>query len=120
MVKLADDPAFPLRLGHVNYRALVAESVGTVARIYDAFGLELSRDSREAMPAKVAWAPNGGYGANRHRPEGFGIEPERESASASRARTMRLRRNEWRWPEFSHDRSCPRRDWGRKRIASCR
>jgi len=31
MVKLADDPAFPLQLGHVNYRALVAEPVGTVA-----------------------------------------------------------------------------------------
>jgi hypothetical protein len=120
MVKLADDSAFPLRLGHVNCRALVAEPVGTVARIYDAFGLELSRASREAMPAKVERAPNGAYGANRQRPEEFGIDPERESASASRARTMRLSRNEWRRPELSHDRSCSRRDWGRKRIASCR
>jgi hypothetical protein len=36
------------------------------------------------MAAKVAQAPNGGYGANRYRPEEFGIdpEPERERASA--------------------------------------
>ena len=81
MVKLADDPAFQLRLAHVNYRALVADPVGTIARIYDAFGLELSRDAREAMTAKVARAPNGGYGANRYRPEEFGIDPERERAS---------------------------------------
>jgi hypothetical protein len=33
------------------------------------------------MAAKVAQAPNGGYGANRYRPEDFGIDPERERAS---------------------------------------
>jgi hypothetical protein len=85
MVKLADDPSFPLRsrLAHVQYRALIADPVGTVARIYDAFGLELSRAARSAMAKKVARAPNGGYGANRYRPEEFGIDPVRERDRAS-------------------------------------
>ncbi len=85
MVKLADDPSFPLRsrLVHVQYRSLVADPVGTIARIYDAFGLELSRDARAAMAAKVAQAPNGGYGANRYRPGEFGIDPKRERERAS-------------------------------------
>jgi len=85
MVALADDPSFPLRsrLVHVQYRSLVADPVGTIARIYDAFGLELSREVRAAMAAKVARVPNGGYGANRYRPEEFGIDPERERERAS-------------------------------------
>ena len=85
MVKLADNPAFPLRsrLVHVQYRSLVADPIGTIARIYDAFGLDFSREAREAMAAKVARAPNGGYGANRYRPEEFGIDPERERERAS-------------------------------------
>ncbi len=85
MAALADDPAFPLRsrLVHVQYRALVADPVGTVARIYDAFGLELSRQARAAMTAKIARAPNGGYGANRYRPEEFGIDPDRERERAA-------------------------------------
>ena len=85
MVKLADDPSFPLRsrLVHVQYRSLVADPVGTIAGIYNAFGLEFSREAREAMAAKVARAPNGGYGANRYRPEEFGIDPERERERAS-------------------------------------
>jgi hypothetical protein len=84
MVGIADDPAFPLRLAHITYRSLVADPVGTIARVYDAFGLELSPEAGGAMAAKVAQAPNGGYGANRYRPEEFGIdpEPERERASA--------------------------------------
>jgi hypothetical protein len=85
MVELADDPSFPLRsrLAHVQYRSLVADPVGTIARIYDAFGLELSREARAAMAAKVARVPNGGYGANRYHPEEFGIDPDRERERAS-------------------------------------
>ena len=85
MVRLADDPSFPLssRLVHLQYRSLVADPVGTIARIYDAFGLELSREARAAMAAKVDRAPNGGYGANRYRPEEFGIDPEHERERAS-------------------------------------
>jgi hypothetical protein len=85
MVALADDPSIPLRsrLVHVQYRSLVADPVGTIARIYDAFGLELKRVARAAIAAKVARAPNGGYGANLYRPEEFGIDPERERERAS-------------------------------------
>jgi hypothetical protein len=83
MVGIADDPAFPLRLAHITYHSLVADPVRTIARVYDAFGLELSKEAREAMAAKVAQAPNGGYGANRYRPEEFGIDPERERERAS-------------------------------------
>jgi Sulfotransferase family len=42
-----------------------------------------SQAAREAMSAKVAEVPNGGYGANRYRPEEFGIDPERERERAS-------------------------------------
>lgn len=84
MVRLADDPPAPLRsrLVNVRYRALIADPVGTIARIYDAFGLELTRPARAAMAAKVASAPNGGYGLNRYRPEEFGIDPDRERERA--------------------------------------
>jgi hypothetical protein len=85
MVEVADDPSFPLRsrLVHVQYRSLVSDPIGTIAQIYNAFGLEFSQAAREAMSAKVAQAPNGGYGANRYRPEEFGIDPERERERAS-------------------------------------
>jgi hypothetical protein len=85
MVRLADDMIFPLRprLVHVQYRSLVADPVGTVARIYDAFGLEFSGEAQAAVAAKVAQAPNGGYGVNRYRPEEFGIDPESERERAS-------------------------------------
>jgi Sulfotransferase family len=85
MVEVADDPSFPLRsrLVHVQYRALVSDPIGTIAQIYNAFGLEFSQAAREAMSAKVAQAPNGGYGANRYRPEEFGIDPDRERERAS-------------------------------------
>jgi hypothetical protein len=85
MVEVADDPSFPLRskLVHVQYRPLVSDPIGTIARIYDAFGLEFSPAAREAMLAKVARAPNGGYGANRYLPEEFGIDPEHERERAS-------------------------------------
>lgn len=85
MVKLADDPAFPLRsrIAHVQYRSLVADPVGTVAQIYNAFELEFSRQARASIAAKVARAPNGGYGANRYRPEEFGIDRGRERERAS-------------------------------------
>jgi hypothetical protein len=36
--------------------------------------LALNSRARAAMPAKVARAPNGGYGANRYRPEELGID----------------------------------------------
>jgi hypothetical protein len=85
MVALADDPSFSLRsrLAHVRYRSLVADPIGTIAEIYETFGLELSPEARTAMAAKVAQAPNGGYGANRYQPEEFGIDPARERERAS-------------------------------------
>ena len=85
MVKLADDSSFPLRsrLVHVQYHSLVADPVGSIAHIYDVFGLELSQEARAAMAAKVADAPNGGYGANHYRPEEFGIDAEHERDRAS-------------------------------------
>jgi Sulfotransferase family len=85
MVEVADRASFPLRARpvHVRYRSLVSDPIGTIAQIYNAFGLEFSREAREAMSAKVAQAPNGGYGANRYLPQEFGIDPERERARAS-------------------------------------
>ena len=82
MVAIADDPSFPLRVAHVQYRSLVADPVGTIARVYEALGLELSPQARTAIAAKVVRAPNGGYGANRYRPVEFGIDLERERQRA--------------------------------------
>ena len=89
MVKVADDVSFPLRsrLVHVQYRSLVSDPVGTIAQIYNAFGLEFSQEAREAMSAKVAQAPNGGYGANRYLPRGI----RNRSGARARAR-LRLYR----------------------------
>ena len=46
-------------LVHVQCRALVSDPVGTVAQIYDAFGVEFSREAPAAIATKVAQAPNG-------------------------------------------------------------
>ena len=85
MVKLADDTTFPLRsrLVHVRYRSLIADPVGTIAQIYNTFDLEFTSEARAAVAAKVARAPNGGYGVNRYHPGEFGIDPERERERAS-------------------------------------
>ncbi len=85
MVALADDPAFPLRdrLVHVHYGALVAEPLRTVARIYEALGLELTDETRTRIDAHVARAPRGGYGENRYTPEEYGLDPDRESERAA-------------------------------------
>jgi Sulfotransferase family len=93
MVEVADHASFPLRARpvHVRYRSLVSDPIGTIAQIYNAFGLEFSREAREAMSAKVAQAPNGGYGANRYLPQEFGIDPERERARLHLYRALRHR-----------------------------
>jgi hypothetical protein len=72
-------------------RSLVSDPIGTIAQIYNAFGLEFSQAAWEAISAKVAQAPNGGYGANRYRPEEFGIDPERERARLHLYRALRHR-----------------------------
>jgi Sulfotransferase family len=118
MVKVADDPSFPLRsrLVHVRYHALVADPVGTIARIYDTFGLEFSRNARATMAARVAKAPKwrlrreplpargirdrsgAGAGARQglrrtlRRRDDVGWEPTRCAASTALADLQRLRR----------------------------
>ncbi len=85
MVEVTDNTSFQLRsrLVHVQYRSLVADPIGTVAQIYSAFDLELSREARQTMAAKVAQTPNGGYAANRYLPKEFGIDPDLERERAS-------------------------------------
>ena len=85
MVEVADDPSFPLRsrIVHVKYRSLVSDPIGTIAQIYNAFGIEFSQRRGQAMSAKVARAPNGGYGANRYLPRN---SASIRSASASAPR----------------------------------
>ena len=83
MIAVADDPAFPLRVAHVHYRALIANPVGEIEKLYNGFGIEFSPEARAAMKAKVTAAPNGGYGANVYRPEDFGIDPKHERERAS-------------------------------------
>lgn len=80
MTALPDTP----RIAHVRYRDLVADPVGTVARIHARFGLPFGSGARERVEARVARQPDGGYGANRYRPEEYGIVPDAERARAAR------------------------------------
>lgn len=63
---------------HVRYRDLVGDPVGTVTRVYAAFGLPYDEGFKERIDAYVAAKPNGGYGQLRYRLEDYGIDMARE------------------------------------------
>ncbi len=62
---------------------IVADPVGTVGRIYDHFGLELTEQVRRKMRRFMDEHPRDGHGSHVYRPEDFGIDPVSESKSFS-------------------------------------
>ncbi|HLI22535.1 MAG TPA: sulfotransferase, partial [Stellaceae bacterium] len=63
---------------HIRYRDLVGDPVGTVMRVYAAFGLPHDEGFKERINRYVAAKPNGGYGQLRYRLEDYGIDMARE------------------------------------------
>ncbi len=65
---------------HVRYKGLTADPTGTVAGIYEHFGLDFTPAYRARLRAAVSLKPDGGYGRNVYRFEDFGLNPgdERE------------------------------------------
>jgi hypothetical protein len=66
------------RVLHIRYHELTGDPVGTVARLYAAFGLPFGAPFEQRIAAYVAANPNGGYGQLSHRLEDYGIDASRE------------------------------------------
>lgn len=59
----------------VHYSDLVADPIATVARIYAAFGDELTQKAAAAMRAHLASHPRAKFGSHRYTPEELGLDP---------------------------------------------
>ena len=68
------------QLFHVQYRALTADPLGSVAALYRHFDLDLAPAAIERMASLIARAPRGGYGINSYRFADFGLDPQTERA----------------------------------------
>jgi hypothetical protein len=71
------------RILDLRYADLVADPVGTVERVYDHFGLEMTKGMRAGMERWVADNPRHKHGVHRYSLEQFGLdedEVEREAA----------------------------------------
>ena len=74
-------PLWPAaQVQHVHYRALTSDPVGTVARLYENFGMECTPRFAGRLRSLVARQPRGGYGRNVYRFEDFGLKPAEERA----------------------------------------
>jgi Sulfotransferase family len=82
MVRIADDSAFPCgsRTSRIARSSPIRleRSPGSTTRLASS-----SRRRRGRQWRRRSRRPNGGYGANRYRPDEFGIDPERERERAS-------------------------------------
>ena len=58
---------------HVHFRALTADPVGAVRRLYGHFGLEIGPAFQARLDDFVRRHPNGGYGRNLYRLEDYGL-----------------------------------------------
>lgn len=70
--------ASPEKALHLRYRSLVRDPIGVVATIYRHFGLVLSPEAEARMSHFIDERPNGGYGRNNYRLEGYGLDAEAE------------------------------------------
>jgi hypothetical protein len=78
MVAVGDDAGLPEPIHHVHYARLVADPVGTVARLYQHFGLEFAPRVAEAIARFASSVPNGGYGPRNYRFEDHGLNADAE------------------------------------------
>lgn len=65
---------------HLHHRALIADPIGTVRRLYAALGRELSPQAAARMQSLVESRPNGGYGQNRYRLTDYGLDAGEQRA----------------------------------------
>ena len=70
----ADDPA---HVTHIQYRALIADPIGTARLIYDRAGLDFTNSVAAAMQDQLDAAPNGGYSHAAYRWADHGLDPRR-------------------------------------------
>jgi hypothetical protein len=63
------------QVAHVHFKALTADPVATVVRLYDQLGLPFTPDFQAALDRFVRSKPNGGYGNNPGRFEDYGLIP---------------------------------------------
>lgn len=67
------DPAIDRRFVDVAYRDTVANPIGTVRRIYDAFGLPWTAEYEKRLHDHIGAQHATGHGKHRYDPEEFGI-----------------------------------------------
>ena len=60
---------------HVAYEELVRDPLGTVRKLYDEMGRELSQETQRAMTEHIEQRPPGRYGVHRYRATDFGLDP---------------------------------------------
>jgi hypothetical protein len=69
------------RFFDLNFREVWADPIGSVRRMYDHFGLEMSPAAEQGMRAWVAENPQGKHGEHRYRAEDFGLSTRGMHAS---------------------------------------
>lgn len=65
---------------HLHYRALIADPIGTLRRLYAALGRELTPQAAARMQSLVESRPKGGYGNNRYRLADYGLDVSEQRA----------------------------------------
>ncbi len=70
------DAQDPQRFVDVSHDDFVDDSMGTVARVYEHFGMPLGEDARAAFEAHVAANPKGKHGQHEYSLEEYGLDPD--------------------------------------------
>ncbi len=69
----ARDASDPKRFVDIGYRALLSDPIGTVQRIYGAFGLELDGEKADAMALHLRNNPQNKHGSHEYTLEQYGL-----------------------------------------------
>lgn len=82
MMAAADTNGGALGMGgnicHLHYRDLTADPLGTIARMYRHFDMDLGTEAAAAMTVEMNRAKRGGYGRNIYRFNDHGLDAGRE------------------------------------------
>ncbi len=62
------------RMVHLKFRRFVADPLGSVAALYEHFGMIFDREAATRVHSFIAARPNGGYGNNHSRLEDYGLD----------------------------------------------
>ncbi len=78
MMQAADSPDSGAAICHIHYRDLARDPLGTVARLYEHFGMTLGDDAVRGITAEVNREKRGGYGRNVYHFADHGLDARRE------------------------------------------